>query len=201
MWINPKAHSHAVTACRISRPCEWLQAVAHLLSAWLHALAYSMPCVCDCFSGHSMCVTACHRSFSAVWLWLLHRSFHVCDWMPQLIQCRVIVTASQVIPCVWLHVLYVNAYRCYACFKSMPIAQILCQVTVPRDFWFNVFFIISFPQSPEYPISALSIFFEKSRRYSQLKVHQRFRWSLTPVANEKIFLSEKFWLFSLGTFG
>ncbi len=56
MWINAKAHSHAVTACRMSRPCEWLHAVAHLLSAWLHALAHSMPCDCDCFAGHSICV-------------------------------------------------------------------------------------------------------------------------------------------------
>ncbi len=44
-------------------------------------------------------------------------------------------------------------------------------------FWF--FSWISFPQAPEYTIRAVSIFFENSRRYSQLNVDhrcQRHRW-------------------------
>ncbi len=46
-------------------------------------------------------------------------------------------------------------------------------------FWF--FSWISFPQAPEYSIRAFSIFFENSRRYSQLKVdhrYQRHRWQI-----------------------
>ncbi len=42
------------------------------------------------------------------------------------------------------------------------------------DFWF--FSWISFPQAPEYTIRVVSIFFENSWRYSQLKVHHRCRW-------------------------
>ncbi len=48
------------------------------------------------------------------------------------------------------------------------------------DFWF--FPWISFPQASEFTITAISIFFENSRRYSRLKVHQRHRWQM-----EKIF--------------
>ncbi len=47
------------------------------------------------------------------------------------------------------------------------------------DFWF--FSWISFPQACEYTITAISIFFENSRRYSRLKVHhrcQRHRWQM-----------------------
>ncbi len=46
-------------------------------------------------------------------------------------------------------------------------------------FWF--FSSISFPPAPEYPIRTVSIFFENSRRYSQVKVHQRYqrhRWQI-----------------------
>ncbi len=46
-------------------------------------------------------------------------------------------------------------------------------------FWF--FSWISFPQAPEYTITAVSNFFENSRRYSQLKVYhrcQRHRWQI-----------------------
>ncbi len=39
----------------------------------------------------------------------------------------------------------------------------------PRDF--QLFFMNQFPQTPEYPIRAISNFFENSRRYSQLNVH------------------------------
>jgi hypothetical protein len=66
-------------------------------------------------------------------------------------------------------------------------------------FWF--FLWISFPPAPEYPIRTISNFFQKSRRYSQLKVDHRWQichryqqqywnwWqnlppvSLTPVVN------------------
>ena len=40
-------------------------------------------------------------------------------------------------------------------------------------FWF--FSSISFPPSPEYPIRTVSIFFENSRRYSQLNIDHRCR--------------------------
>ena len=43
-------------------------------------------------------------------------------------------------------------------------------------FDFCFFSWISFPQAPEYTNRAVSIFFEYSRRYSQLKVHHRCRW-------------------------
>ncbi len=44
--------------------------------------------------------------------------------------------------------------------------------TVSRDFRLQVFFMIQFPPAPEYPFRTVSNFFENSRRYSQLKVHQ-----------------------------
>jgi hypothetical protein len=50
-------------------------------------------------------------------------------------------------------------------------------------FWF--FSSISFPQSPEYIMRAVSNFFENSRRYSQLKVcHrcQRHRWQMQKIS-------------------
>jgi hypothetical protein len=50
------------------------------------------------------------------------------------------------------------------------------------DFWF--FSWISFPQAPEYTITAIS------RRYSRLKVHhrcQRHRWQMEKIFNEKNF--------------
>ncbi len=40
-------------------------------------------------------------------------------------------------------------------------------------FWF--FWWISFPPAPEYSIRTVSIFFENSRRYSQVKVHHRYQ--------------------------
>jgi hypothetical protein len=45
--------------------------------------------------------------------------------------------------------------------------------TVPQDFRLQVFSGISFPQGPEYTISAVSNFFENTWRYLQLKVHHR----------------------------
>jgi hypothetical protein len=52
-----------------------------------------------------------------------------------------------------------------------------------------VFSWISFPPAPEYSIKTVSIFFENSRRYSQIKVHhryQRHRWQIfPPVSNSK----------------
>ncbi len=40
--------------------------------------------------------------------------------------------------------------------------------------WF--FSWISFPTATEYPIRTVSNFFERSRRYSQVKVHHRYQW-------------------------
>ncbi len=56
----------------------------------------------------------------------------------------------------------------------------------------GLFFLVSFPQAPEYAIRAISIFFENSRRFLQLKVHHRTQVSLTPVANGKNLQSEHF---------
>ncbi len=56
------------------------------------------------------------------------------------------------------------------------------------DFWF--FSWISFPQSPEYTMRAVSNFFENSRRYSQLKVchwRQWHRWQMQKIFNHKSF--------------
>ncbi len=48
---------------------------------------------------------------------------------------------------------------------------------MPRDFWLQVFFSwTSFPQAPEYPITAVLSFVLNSRRYLQLKVHHPCRW-------------------------
>jgi hypothetical protein len=41
--------------------------------------------------------------------------------------------------------------------------------TVPRDFQLQVFYIISFPQAPDYTKRVVLNFFENLRRYSQLK--------------------------------
>ncbi len=57
-------------------------------------------------------------------------------------------------------------------------------------FDFLFFSWISFPQASEYTITAISIFFENSRRYSQLKVHhrcQRHRWQMEKNFKQKIF--------------
>ncbi len=56
-----------------------------------------------------------------------------------------------------------------------PAAHCLFKGTVSRDFRLLVFSWISFPQTPEYTIRAVSNFFQNSRRYSQLKVHHRCR--------------------------
>jgi hypothetical protein len=53
--------------------------------------------------------------------------------------------------------------------------------TESQDFGFWFFSWISFPPAPEYSIRTVSNFFEKSRRYSQVKVHywhQRHRWQI-----------------------
>ncbi len=55
-------------------------------------------------------------------------------------------------------------------------------------FWF--FSSISFPQASEYTITAISNFFENSRRYSRLKVHhrcQRHRCQMKKIFKEKNF--------------
>ncbi len=56
------------------------------------------------------------------------------------------------------------------------------------DFWF--FSWISFPQASEYTITAISNFFENSRRYSRLKVHhlcQQHRWQMEKIFKQKNF--------------
>ncbi len=56
------------------------------------------------------------------------------------------------------------------------------------DFWF--FSWISFPQASEYTSTAISNFFENSRRYSRLKVHhrcQRHRWQMEKIFKQKNF--------------
>ncbi len=56
------------------------------------------------------------------------------------------------------------------------------------DFWF--FSWISFPQASEYTITAISNFFENSRRYSRLKVHHRCQWHRSQM--EKILRQKNF---------
>ncbi len=58
--------------------------------------------------------------------------------------------------------------------KSAKVVSLKGQCHEIFDFCF--FSWISFPQSPEYNIRAVKIFFENSRWYSQLKVHHRCRW-------------------------
>ena len=61
--------------------------------------------------------------------------------------------------------------------------------TVPWDFWLQVFFMNQFPPSPCVShIRAVKNFFENSRRYSQLKVHHRWRWhqwQMEKICNQK----------------
>ncbi len=47
--------------------------------------------------------------------------------------------------------------------------------TVSRDFLLLVLFMNQFPPAPDYTIRAVSIFFENSRRYSQLQVCHRYQ--------------------------
>ncbi len=63
--------------------------------------------------------------------------------------------------------------------RMVPLKE-QCHEIFP--FWF--FSWISFPQSPDYTMRAVSNFFENSRRYSQLKVcHrcQRHRWQMQKI--------------------
>jgi hypothetical protein len=67
--------------------------------------------------------------------------------------------------------------------------------TVSRDFWLLFFSWISSPQAPECTIRAVSIFFENSRIYSQLKVHHRCPWhwwKVEKIANGVVDSSGKF---------
>ncbi len=61
--------------------------------------------------------------------------------------------------------------------------------TVPRDFRLQIFFLNQFPPSPWVycTIRVVSDFFENSRRYSQLKVHQWCPWHCTGGKWKKIF--------------
>ncbi len=58
---------------------------------------------------------------------------------------------------------------------------------------------ISFPQAPEYTITAISNFFENSWRYSRLKVHHRCRWHRWQM--EKIFKLKNFNSFAWTSLG
>jgi hypothetical protein len=62
--------------------------------------------------------------------------------------------------------------------------------TVSRDFDFWFFSWISFPQASEYTFTAISNFFENSRRYSRVKMHhrcQRHRWQMEKIFKQKNF--------------
>ncbi len=64
--------------------------------------------------------------------------------------------------------------------------------TVSRDFLLLVFLWISFPPALECPIRTVSNFFQKSRRYSQLKVDHRCRWhhwQMKKIFNQKNFIN------------
>ncbi len=68
--------------------------------------------------------------------------------------------------------------------ESLPqiVHLVLLKGTVSRVlFFFRFFSWITFPQAPDNNIRIILIFFENSRRYSQLKVHhrcQRHRWQI-----------------------
>jgi hypothetical protein len=58
------------------------------------------------------------------------------------------------------------------------------------DFWFFHESVSRFPQASEYTFTAISNFFENSRRYSRLKVHhrcQRHRWQIEKIFKQKNF--------------
>ncbi len=78
--------------------------------------------------------------------------------------------------------------------KTIPLKGQCYEIFDFRFFAWN-----GFPQTPEYPIRAVSNFFETLQRYSQLKVHRRswHRWqnfppvSLTPVVNLDLRISPR----------
>ncbi len=74
------------------------------------------------------------------------------------------------------------------CSCASQIGRLMGQCHEIFDLWF--FSWISFPQASEYTITAISNFFENSRRYSLLKVHHRCQWH--PWKMEKIFKQENF---------
>ncbi len=73
------------------------------------------------------------------------------------------------------------------CRKSFLLSYLKGQCHEIFDFRFSIW--ISLPQAPDYTIRAISIFFETSWRYSQLKVHHRCCWhrlQMEKIFNQKI---------------
>jgi hypothetical protein len=59
-----------------------------------------------------------------------------------------------------------------------------------------------FPQAPEYPIRAVSNFWEYLKRYSRLKVHHQCPTSAVDTGGKEENVHQKiFYLFCLDTFG
>jgi hypothetical protein len=68
-----------------------------------------------------------------------------------------------------------NIYTLNINAKAMRIPPLKGQCHEIFDFRLSTW--ISFPQAPDYTIRVVSNFFENSRRYSQLKMHNRYRWN------------------------
>ncbi len=67
------------------------------------------------------------------------------------------------------YILYLHTYStCFICINSTPYKGSLWQ-----DFYFRLFSWIIFSRAPEYPVWAISNFYENSRRYSIVKVDNR----------------------------
>jgi hypothetical protein len=76
-----------------------------------------------------------------------------------------------------------DVYKKTRCSKYGTVSSIfdLLKGQYHEIFDFCFFSWISFPQAPEYTIRVVSNFFENSRRYSQLKVCHRCRYSIIKV--------------------
>ncbi len=101
----------------------------------------------------------------------IFRIFHYCDlivtphWM-----CMLQLTGESPIECQTELLLtrHINISSIAKPHKTPHLKR-----TVSRDIWF--FSLIIFPKAPENNIRLISIFFENSWRYSQVKVHHRYQ--------------------------
>jgi hypothetical protein len=57
--------------------------------------------------------------------------------------------------------------------------------------------MISFPQAPEHPIRVVSIFFQNSQRFSQLKLHHQWQMEKSSIKNVLIILLGHLWVAEL----
>jgi hypothetical protein len=80
----------------------------------------------------------------------------------------------------------VDATIVATCFKTMWLTHSkILVITIIHAFSFKI------SPSPEYPVRTVLNFFENSRRYSQVKVHQQYqrhRWQILPIVSLVLFI-------------